>query len=87
MLCRVLTKIHSKDEYYLISSHKMNENTCIGQVDEPVRLIEAKSSQEVSRSGVPKSCITEASTAQVEESCNAETYHRRPLHSDFFGWI
>lgn len=64
----------SVQEEYLIPPYKMNNNACISKIDEPIWLIKPESSQEVSRSRIPKSCITESSAGQVKERRDADRY-------------
>lgn len=67
----------------------MKKDASIGKVNEPVGLVESKSSQEVPWGAAPKSCISKASTAEVEESCGKYrgcwgSLHRFVL---WWGWL
>lgn len=71
---------------YLISSYKMENDTDIGKVNEPVWFIKSKSRENISRSLVAKCSISKTSTAKKEESGDKNGSHCCFLHCPALRW-
>lgn len=64
----------------LIRSDEMDDDADVGQVDEPIWLIEAETGEDVSRSVVAECYIAYATEQEVEDGGQADTVARRLLH-------
>ena len=58
----------------------MENDAEVGEVDEPVGLVEAEAGEEVARGGVAERRVAKASAAEVEEGGDTDAGPRRRLH-------
>lgn len=57
----------------LVSSDKMDNDGGVGNVKEPIRVVEAEASEKVAFGGVSESSIAHATAKKVEEGCHSHT--------------
>ena len=66
--------------YYLVPAQQVEDDARVGEVDEPVGLVEAEAGKEVARRVAPEGGVAEAAAAEVEECRDKDRDHRCPLH-------
>ena len=66
--------------YYLVPAQQVEGDARVGEVDEPVGLVEAEAGKEVARRVAPEGGVAEAAAAEVEECRDKDRDHRCPLH-------
>lgn len=71
---------------YLIGADKVDDDGSVGDVEEPVWVVEAKASKEVSWSIVAKGGVTHASAQHVEDCGHCHAEERRLLHHLRLRW-
>ena len=55
---------------YLVCTNQVNHDEHVSNVNQPIWVVEAKSSQQVSGSIVTKGCVANQGNAHVEAGCN-----------------
>lgn len=64
----------------LVTTDEVEDDAGVGEVDEPVGLVEAEARHDVPGGVVAEGGVPEAAAAEVEESGHGDGDRRRPLH-------
>ena len=64
--------------YYLVPAQQVEDDARVGEVDEPVGLVEAEAGEQVARRGVAEGGVPEAAHGEVEE-CGGQDRDDVPL--------
>ncbi|BAS89641.1 Os04g0470801 [Oryza sativa Japonica Group] len=65
---------------YLVAAEQVEDDAGVGEVDEPVGLVEAEAGEEVARGVAPEGGVAEAAAAEVEEGGDDDRDDGRLLH-------
>ena len=78
VLCHLLTD--------LVATKQVEHDAGVGEVDEPVGLVEAEAGEQVARRGVAEGGVTEAAHGEVEERGGQDRDHVPLLHRLALWW-